>query len=87
MIIVDAKTGKPFKFSDITLQGRLDALQGVNRTTAVTTVTDGGLYIKGAAKNFKIFNARFTKFLRAGIEFQGDAGYGAGRADGSHLPQ
>ena len=28
MIIVDAKTGLPFKFSDITLQGRLDALQG-----------------------------------------------------------
>ena len=74
MIIVDAKTGLPFKFSDITLQGRLDALQGGNRTTAVTTVADGGLYIKGAAKNFKIFNVRFTKFLRAGIEFQGDAG-------------
>ncbi len=74
MIIVDAKTGMPFKFSDITLQGRLDALQGTNRTTAVTTVTDGGLYIKGAAKKFKIFNARFTKFLRAGIEFRGDAG-------------
>jgi hypothetical protein len=74
MIIVDAKTGMPFKFSDITMQGRLDALQGTNRTTAVTTVTDGGLYIKGAARNFKIFNARFTKFLRAGIEFQGDAG-------------
>ncbi|MFI5017833.1 MAG: hypothetical protein ACHQHK_07805 [Dongiales bacterium] len=73
-IIVDAKTGLPFKFSDITLQGRLDALQKGNRTTAVTTVADGGLYIKGAAKNFKIFNVRFTKFLRAGIEFQGDAG-------------
>jgi hypothetical protein len=74
MIIVDSKTGSPFKFSDITMQGRLDALQGTNRTTAVTTVTDGGLYIKGAATNFQIFNARFTKFLRAGIEFQGDAG-------------
>ena len=74
MIMVDSKTGLPFKFSDITLQGRLDALQGTNRTTAVTTVTDGGLYIKGAATNFQIFNSRFTKFLRAGIEFQGDAG-------------
>jgi hypothetical protein len=74
MIMVDTKTGLPFKFSDITLQGRLDALQGTNRTTAVTTVTDGGLYIKGAAKDFQIFNSRFTKFLRAGIEFQGDAG-------------
>ena len=74
MIIVNVKTRAPFKFSDMTLQGRLDALQRSNRTTAVTTVADGGLYIKGAAKNFKIFNSRFTKFLRAGIEFQGDAG-------------
>jgi hypothetical protein len=74
MIIVDSKTGMPFKFSDITLQGRLDALQGSNRTTAVTTITDGGLYIKGAAQNFQIFNSRFTKFLHAGIEFRGDAG-------------
>jgi hypothetical protein len=74
MIVVDAKTGMQFKFSDITLEGRLDALQGTNRTVVVTTITDGGLYIKGAAKNFKIFNTRFTKFLRAGIEFQGDAG-------------
>jgi len=75
MIMVYGTTGgAPFKFSDITMQGRLDALQGSNRTTAVTTVTDGGLYIKGAARNFQIFNARFTKFLRAGIEFQGDAG-------------
>jgi hypothetical protein len=74
MIMVDTKTGKPFKFSNITLQGRLDALQGSNRTTAVTNVTDGGLYIRGAAKNFQIFNSRFTKFLRVGIEFQGDAG-------------
>jgi hypothetical protein len=74
MIMVDSKTGMPFKFSDITMQGRLDALQGSNRTTAVTTVTDGGVYIRGAATDFQIFNSRFTKFLRAGIEFQGDAG-------------
>jgi hypothetical protein len=74
MIIVDSKTGLPFKFSDVTLQGRLDALQGSNRVTAVTAITDGGLYIKGAATDFQIFNSRFTKFLRAGIEFQGDAG-------------
>jgi hypothetical protein len=33
-----------------------------------------GIYIRGAATNFQIFNSRFTKFLRAGIEFQGDAG-------------
>ena len=74
MIFVDTTTGMPFKFSGITMQGRLDALQGSNRTTAVTSITDGGLYIRGAATNFQIFNSRFTKFLRAGIEFQGDAG-------------
>jgi hypothetical protein len=82
MIIVDAKTGMPIKFSDITLQGRLDALQSTNRTTALTNVTDGGLYIKGAVKNFKIFNSRFTKFLRAGIEFRGDAGSAPGEQMG-----
>jgi hypothetical protein len=82
MIMVDSKTGLPFKFSDITLQGRLDALQGSNRTTAVTTITDGGLYIRGAATDFQIFNSRFTKFLRAGIEFQGDAGSKWGRQRG-----
>jgi hypothetical protein len=74
MIFVDNTTGSPFKFSGITMQGRLDALQGSNRTTKATSVTDGGLYIRGAATNFQIFNSRFTKFLRAGIEFQGDAG-------------
>jgi hypothetical protein len=74
MIQVDTKTGSPFKFSGITMQGRLDALQGSNRTTARTNITDGGLYIRGAATNFQIFNSRFTKFLRAGIEFQADAG-------------
>jgi len=82
MIMVDSKTGMPFKFSDITLQGRLDALQGSNRTTAVTNVTDGGLYIRGAATDFQIFNSRFTKFLRAGIEFQGDAGSNWGEQRG-----
>src|SRR5215469_3730935 len=63
MITVDAKTGRPFQFSGITLQGRLDALQGSNRTTAVTSVTDQGLLIKGAAKNFQIYGSRFTKFI------------------------
>jgi hypothetical protein len=74
MIQVDTMTGSPFKFSGITMQGRLDALQGSNRSTKATNVTDGGLYIRDAATNFQIFNSRFTKFLRAGIEFQGDAG-------------
>jgi len=83
MIMVNASaTGAPFKFSDITMQGRLDALQGSNRTTAVTNVTDGGLYIRGAATDFQIFNSRFTKFLRAGIEFQGDAGSNWGEQRG-----
>jgi hypothetical protein len=82
MIIVESKTGMPFKFSDITLQGRLDALQGANRTTAITSVTDGGLHIRGAARNIQISNSRFTKFLRAGIEFQGDAGSMPGEQTG-----
>src|SRR6267143_281855 len=51
MITVDAKTGQPFIFSGITLQGRLDALQGTNRTTAQTTVTDQVLVIKVTAQN------------------------------------
>src|SRR6516225_9767137 len=36
MIQVDAMTGSPFKFSGITMQGRLDALQGSNRSTKAT---------------------------------------------------
>jgi hypothetical protein len=83
MFTIDAKTGQPFKFSGITLEGRLATLQGTNRTTVVTTVKDQGLVIYGAAKNIQIFDSRFTKFLRAGIEFRGDAG----RAEWGHLQQ
>ena len=82
MFTIDAKTGQPFKFSGITLEGRLAALQGTNRTTVVTTVKDQGLVIYGAAKNIQIFDSRFTKFLRAGIEFRGDAGSVPGEQNG-----
>jgi hypothetical protein len=82
MFVVDAKTGQPFQFSGLTLQGRLDALQGTNRTTAVTTVTDQGILIKGAAKNFQIYDSRFTKFIRAGIEFLADSGTAPGEPYG-----
>ena len=82
MFTIDAKTGQPFKFSGITLEGRLAALQGTNRTTVVTTVKDQGLVIYGAAKNVQIFDSRFTKFLRAGIEFRGDAGSVPGEPNG-----
>jgi hypothetical protein len=82
MITVDTKTGQPFRFSGITLQGRLDALQGSNRTTAVTSVTDQGLVIKGAAKNFQIYDSRFTKFIRAGIELVGNSGTMQGEQTG-----
>jgi len=82
MITVDAKTGQPFRFSGITMQGRLDALQGTNRTTAVTSVTDQGLVIEGAAKNLQIYNSRFTKFLRAGIELVGNMGTKQGEQTG-----
>jgi hypothetical protein len=82
MITVNAKTGQPFRFSGITMQGRLDALQGSNRRKVVTKVRDQGLVILGAAKNIQIFNARFTKFLRAGIEFVGDKGTVPGEQTG-----
>jgi hypothetical protein len=82
MITVDSKTGKPFIFSGITLQGRLDALQGTNRKTTQTTVKDQGLLIKGAAKDVQIFDSRFTKFLRAGIEFAGQSGTKHGNPTG-----
>jgi hypothetical protein len=56
MIMVDTKTGKPFKFTNITLQVRLDALQGSNRTVFVednlfdlnrhcATATNGANYV------------------------------------------
>lgn len=82
MFTIDAKTGQPFKFSGITLVGRLTALQGTNRTAVSTTVKDQGLVIYGAAKNVQIFGSRFTNFLRAGIEFRGDAGSVPGEPNG-----
>jgi hypothetical protein len=82
MFTVNCTTGLPFIFSDLTLQGRLDALQGTNRTTAVTSVHDQGLYIKGAAKDVQIYNCRFTKFIRAGVEFRSDSGSVPGRQTG-----
>jgi hypothetical protein len=82
MISVDARTGKPFMFSGITLQGRLDALQGTNRRTAATPVNDQGLLIKGAVKDVQIYDSRFTKFTRAGIEFVGSAGKVRGEPTG-----
>jgi len=82
MITVDARTGRPFIFSGITLQGRLDQLQGANRQTAVTKVQDQGLLIKGAAKDVQIYDSRFTKFTRAGIEFIGSQGSAPGEQTG-----
>ena len=61
---------------------RSKKLCGAPAKTAISTVTDGGLYIKGAARNFQIYNSRFTKFMRAGIEFQGDAGTRQGAQQG-----
>ena len=82
MITVDARTGRPFIFSGITLQGRLDQLQGANRQTAVTKVQDQGLLIKGAAKDVQIYDSRFTKFTRAGIELIGSQGSAPGEQTG-----
>jgi hypothetical protein len=74
MFTIDSRTGRPFIFSGITLQGRLDVLQGANRKKAATNVKDQGLVIQGAARDVQIYDSRFTKFLRAGIEFEGTAG-------------
>jgi hypothetical protein len=82
MIVVDSKTGQPFVFSGITLQGRLDALQGRNRKSAQTKIRDQGLLIKGAARDIQIYDSRFTKFIRAGIEFLGPSGTNPGNPTG-----
>src|SRR4029077_4728661 len=87
MIVVDATTGKPFKFSDITPQGRLDALQGTNRTVVVTTITDGGLYIRGSGEEFQDFQRSIHEVPARRNRISGRCRVGARRTDGRHLPQ
>jgi hypothetical protein len=65
-------TGKPFKISDITFKGT-----GVEqlRKNPDSRVIDNGINIFGGAKNFQIFNCRFTGFSGNAIYL-----YGAGNA-------
>jgi len=64
----------PFKFFGIELHGigryllTSDPLDGGNATG---TVRDHGLLILGKCEDVEIYNSRFTKFTRAGIEFVG----------------
>jgi hypothetical protein len=69
MLVVECKTGKPFKLSGIHFEGRLQALQGDNRTSNQTQVCDQGVLVNGNAVDIEIFDCRFTKFTRAAVEF------------------
>jgi len=72
MFSVDCKTGKPFNFSGITIQGAGRELQGSSAPS--DRIRDQGLVLRGGCKDFRIFGNRFTKFSRAGIELVGDDG-------------
>jgi Right handed beta helix region len=72
MLSVDCKTGKPFHFSGITLQGAGRDLQA--SSVASDHIQDQGIVLRGSCKDFLIFGSRFTKFSRAGIELVGDDG-------------
>jgi hypothetical protein len=73
MFDVDCKTGMPFSFSGITLQGKGRESQDIE---------DQGLVLRGKCRNFRIFGNRFTKFSRAGIELVGDDGSVHGETKG-----
>jgi hypothetical protein len=72
MFSVDCKTGRPFAFSGVTLQGAGRELQA----SAVPSdhIQDQGLVLRGKCRDFRIFANRFTKFSRAGVELIGDNG-------------
>jgi hypothetical protein len=72
MFSVDCKTGKPFSFSGVTLQGAGRELQA--STVSSDHIQDQGLVLRGKCRDFRIFGNRFTKFSRAGIELIGDSG-------------
>ncbi len=80
MITVDCATGEPLTFSGITLQGRGRFIQGDSKKGGL--VRDQGLYLQGQCLDFQVFNSRFTKFSRAGIQMQGNAGQVRGDARG-----
>ena len=72
MFSVDCKTGKPFSFSGITMQGAGRELQA--STVSSDHIQDQGVVLRGKCRDFRIFGNRFTKFSRAGIELNGDNG-------------
>jgi hypothetical protein len=72
MFSVDCKTGKPFQFSGITLQGAGRDLQA--SSVPSDHIQDQGIILRGSCKDFLVFGSRFTKFSRAGIELVGDDG-------------
>ncbi len=80
MITVDCATGEPFTFSGITLQGRGRIIQGDSKKPG--PVRDQGLYLQGRCLDFQVYDSRFTKFSRAGIQMQGNAGSARGNARG-----
>jgi hypothetical protein len=72
MFSVDCRTGQPFVFSDLTLQGAGRDLQGSDVPS--DRIRDQGLVLRGRCRDFRIYGSRFTKFSRAGIELVGDDG-------------
>lgn len=80
MITVECETGSPFAFSGITLQGRGRIVQGDDKKGG--PVRDQGLYLRGQCLDFQVYDSRFTKFSRAGIQMQGSAGSVKGDARG-----
>ena len=72
MFSVNCKTGKPFSFSGLTLQGAGRDLQASSLSS--DHIQDQGLVLRGKCKDFRIFGNRFTKFSRAGVELIGDDG-------------
>ncbi len=80
MINVDCSTGEPFLFSGISMQGTGRFIQG--NSTRKGPVRDQGLNLFGQCIDFEIFDSRFTKFSRAGIEIVARNGSNPGEARG-----
>ncbi len=81
MINVDCVSGQPFEFSGITLQGMGRFLQPDNKKEK-GKVRDLGLYLKGSCVDFQVYDSRFTKFTRAGIQLRANVGTERGAAVG-----
>ena len=72
MFSVDCRTGQPFGFSDLALQGAGRDLQ--ESEVASDRIRDQGLILRGRCRDFEISRSRFTKFSRAAIELVADDG-------------